>query len=92
LFPVDMLKLDKAFVAGLGNNARDTAIVQAVITLAHSLGMQVTAEGVESAAQLAQLQALGSQLGQGYYFARPLTEEGLDPFFGEEIACQPPVT
>jgi diguanylate cyclase (GGDEF)-like protein/PAS domain S-box-containing protein len=74
-FPVDVLKIDRTFVTGLGHDAEDTAIVQAIITLANTLGLHVTAEGVESAAQLAQLQALGCQLGQGYYFAKPLSCE-----------------
>jgi diguanylate cyclase (GGDEF)-like protein/PAS domain S-box-containing protein len=74
-FPVDVLKIDRTFVTGLGYDAEDTAIVQAIITLANTLGLHVTAEGVESAAQLAQLQALGCQLGQGYYFAKPLSCE-----------------
>jgi len=71
-FPVDVLKIDKSFVDGLGEDPEDTAIVQAIITLAHSLGMDVTAEGVETIEQSNQLQVLGCRLGQGYLFARPL--------------------
>jgi diguanylate cyclase (GGDEF)-like protein/PAS domain S-box-containing protein len=78
-FPVDTLKIDQAFVAGLGQNAEDTAIVQAVNTLAHTLGLSVTAEGVESAAVAMQLQQLGCDLGQGYYFARPLSSDLIEP-------------
>lgn len=74
-FPVDVLKIDKVFIAGLDNDAEDAAIVQAVITLAHTLGMQVIAEGVETSAQVTRLRALGCTYGQGYYFARPLTQE-----------------
>ena len=77
-FPLDMLKIDKAFVAGLGRDAEDTAIVGAVIALAHILGMQVTAEGVETAEQAHLLRELACELGQGYLFARPLTPEGLE--------------
>jgi diguanylate cyclase (GGDEF)-like protein/PAS domain S-box-containing protein len=76
-FPVDVLKVDKVFVAGLGRDPEDTAIVRAVITLSHTLGMKVTAEGVETAEQMAYLQSLGCELGQGYYFAKPLTPEAV---------------
>jgi EAL domain-containing protein (putative c-di-GMP-specific phosphodiesterase class I) len=71
-FPVDMLKVDKSFVDGLGENLEDTAIVEAVIRLAHALGLRTVAEGIETTGQLDQLRALGCELGQGYYFSRPL--------------------
>ena len=71
-FPVDTLKIDKSFVDGLGNDPESTAICNAVISLAQSLGMKVTAEGIETEQQLRQLQALGCDQGQGYYFSRPL--------------------
>jgi len=77
-FPVDTLKIDKAFVAGLGADPEDTAIVQAVVGLAHTLGLQVTAEGVETPEQVRQLSAFGCTLAQGYYFARPMSLEALD--------------
>ena len=77
-FPLDVLKIDKAFVAGLGRDTEDTAIVGAVIALAHILGMQVTAEGVETAEQAYLLREMACELGQGYLFARPLTPEGLE--------------
>lgn len=71
-FPVDTLKVDKSFVDGLGKDAESTAIVGAVISLAKSLGMRVTAEGIETAEQLAQLRTLGCDQGQGYFFSKPL--------------------
>ena len=77
-FPVDTLKIDKSFVDGLGNDAESTAIVNAVISLAQSLGMKVTAEGIETEQQLRQLQALGCDQGQGYYFSRPLGREAAE--------------
>jgi EAL domain-containing protein (putative c-di-GMP-specific phosphodiesterase class I) len=70
-FPVTVLKIDQAFVRGLGEDASDTAIVRSVIDLAHALGLVVVAEGVETAAQMAHLRALGCDLAQGYFFARP---------------------
>jgi diguanylate cyclase (GGDEF)-like protein len=77
-FPVDLLKIDKSFVDGVALNGHDTSIVQAVITLGHALGLTVIAEGVETPAQLNELRALGSELGQGYYFARPLSGDATD--------------
>jgi diguanylate cyclase (GGDEF)-like protein len=71
ILPVHTLKIDRSFIGGLGTDAEDTAIVAAIISLAHSLGLAVLAEGVENAVQLGALRDLGCDLGQGYYFARP---------------------
>ncbi len=71
-FPVDTLKIDQAFVAGLGADTDDTAIVGAVVGLARALGLAVVAEGVETTDQAAGLRRLGCTLAQGYHFARPL--------------------
>lgn len=71
-FPVDLVKIDRAFVAGLGMDPGDTAIVRSVVSLGHALGLKVVAEGVETAEQLEQLREMGCDLVQGYYFARPL--------------------
>jgi EAL domain-containing protein (putative c-di-GMP-specific phosphodiesterase class I) len=70
-FPVDIVKIDRSFVAGLGSDADDTEIVAAVVKLTHALRRRVVAEGVETAAQLAELRALGCDVAQGYYFGRP---------------------
>ena len=88
--PVDMLKIDRTFVAGLGQDAGDTAIVEAVITLARTLGLTVTAEGVERVEQLMQLRDLGCQLGQGYYFARPLPSAAVDALLADPGAALAP--
>jgi diguanylate cyclase (GGDEF)-like protein len=71
ILPVHTLKIDQSFIEGLGTDAEDTAIVAAIVSLAHSLGLAVLAEGVENAVQLNALRELGCDLGQGYYFARP---------------------
>jgi diguanylate cyclase (GGDEF)-like protein len=73
--PVHALKIDRSFVDGLGTEPEDSAIVAAVVHLGHALGLTVTAEGIETPVQLSELQALGCDLGQGYYFARPQPSE-----------------
>jgi diguanylate cyclase (GGDEF)-like protein/PAS domain S-box-containing protein len=70
-FPVDMLKIDGTFVAGLGREPQDASIAAAVISLAHALGLSTVAEGVETEQQLDVLRRLGCDLGQGHLFARP---------------------
>jgi len=71
-FPMDMVKIDKSFVDGLGEKPEDTAIVKAVISLARALGLRTVAEGIETSEQLERLRDLGCELGQGYYFSGAL--------------------
>ena len=71
-FPADVLKIDRSFVDGLGTDAGDSAIVAAVVRLAHRLELSVIAEGVETPEQLAHLRRLGCEHGQGYLWSRPL--------------------
>jgi EAL domain-containing protein (putative c-di-GMP-specific phosphodiesterase class I) len=87
-FPLDTLKIDKSFVQGLTAGAEDAAIAQAIIKMAHALGLSTVAEGVESADELARLQQLGCDLVQGFYFAAPLTAEAVDGLMraGREVA------
>ncbi len=70
-FPVESIKVDQSFVVGLGLEADDTSIVEAVVRLGHSLGLTVVAEGVETPLQLKRLRELGCDRGQGYLFGRP---------------------
>jgi diguanylate cyclase (GGDEF)-like protein len=70
-FPVDVLKIDRSFVNGLGNDLEDSAVVAAVISLADTLGFATVAEGVETALQRDCLVSLGCMRAQGYLFARP---------------------
>jgi diguanylate cyclase (GGDEF)-like protein len=74
-FPLDDLKIDKAFVKGLGQDAQDAAIVKLIVDLTHTIGMRAVAEGVETAEQLAALKELGCDLAQGYHFCEPLGSE-----------------
>ncbi len=75
--PVDALKLDPSYVAGLGSDPHDAAIAGAVIGLAHALGLQAVAEGVETREQLDALEALDCDLVQGYFFSRPLSANAM---------------
>ncbi|MBV9895524.1 MAG: EAL domain-containing protein [Chloroflexi bacterium] len=70
-FPFDALKIDRSFVDGLGQDQHDAAIVRSVVALARTLGLSVTAEGIETALQEAQVRSLGCELGQGFLFSRP---------------------
>jgi diguanylate cyclase (GGDEF)-like protein len=74
-FPLDALKIDKVFVDGVSKSQKDTAVVQLVIDLAHGVGIQAIAEGVETIEQLTQLRAMGCDQAQGYYFWKPLMGE-----------------
>lgn len=71
-FPIDTLKIDQSFIRELSRNSDDTAISTAIISLAHSLDLDVVAEGIETDEQLWILQELGCDIGQGYLFARPM--------------------
>lgn len=73
--PLDLLKLDSSFVRGLPENSEDVAITTTIIALAHSLGLRVIAEGVETEAQFNHLVELGCDLFQGYWLGRPLSAQ-----------------
>ena len=74
-YPIEILKVHRAFVAELGRHPEEPALAKAILQLARHLGMQTIAEGVENAAQVAALRALGCEYAQGYHFARPLTAD-----------------
>jgi EAL domain-containing protein (putative c-di-GMP-specific phosphodiesterase class I) len=76
-FPVDAVKVDRAFVDGLGTDPNDTALVAAIVALARALGLEVTAEGVETKDQLVSLKRLGCWRAQGFYLARPMPADAL---------------
>ena len=73
--PIDNLKIDQSFVALMKPAGESLEIVRSIITLAHSLGKQVIAEGVETGEQLALLRSLGCDYGQGYFFSKPMEPE-----------------
>ena len=75
--PVDKLKIDRSFVQPLGNDGRAEGVVQAMISMARTLGLSITGEGVETEQQLSALQTMGCDLGQGFLFDRPLNGEAV---------------
>ncbi|NET89662.1 MAG: EAL domain-containing protein [Kamptonema sp. SIO1D9] len=74
-FPLDTLKIDRSFILRLQENSEGTQIVQTIISLAHNLGIDVVAEGIETEEQLAKLIELECEFGQGYLFAKPISSQ-----------------
>ena len=83
--PVDDLKIDKSFIDGLGEDPVNDAIVRLIVDFAHTLGLKVTAEGVENERQVASLTAMKCDQAQGFYFSKPLPAEGA----GELVTTNP---
>ncbi len=81
-FPLGTLKIDRAFVSGLGPQG-DATLVQAIVAMAHALGMGTVAEGVETEEQLDRLNQLGCTLAQGFFLAKPMPAGDI-PDFGLE--------
>ena len=77
-FPVDALKIDRSFIDKMAKSNSDTEVVRAIISLAHTFGLDVVAEGIETVEQMGQLKSLGCQFGQGYLFSKPLNIEALE--------------
>jgi diguanylate cyclase (GGDEF)-like protein/PAS domain S-box-containing protein len=88
-FPIDVLKIDRAFLSNIGERRNAAAVVQAIVSLAHSMGMKVVAEGLETAEQLAFLQPLACDYGQGYLFSRPLPADAAERFLTTGSAAVP---
>jgi len=80
-FDIDYLKIDKSFVANLAPDSDDLALCEAIIVMAHKLGIKVIAEGVETAVQSDLLLAAGCDFGQGYFFSRPVKAEEFERLF-----------
>ncbi len=88
-FPIDKLKIDKTFIAGMGTHSDDASIVQAIVSLAHGLRLKVVAEGVETAEQLEALKAMGCDQYQGYYFSKAVPADEFELLLRKQIASQP---
>jgi diguanylate cyclase (GGDEF)-like protein/PAS domain S-box-containing protein len=74
-FPIDTLKIDRSFVSGIGSGSENASIVKTIVALAHNMGMDVTAEGVETREQMLHLQHLNCENAQGYLFSKPVVAE-----------------
>jgi len=88
-FRVDGLKIDRSFVSGEQRDGRGRAVVEALLMMARALGVRVTAEGIETAEQLAWLRQLGCDFGQGYLFARPGPPEAIERLFTQAQPLAP---
>jgi diguanylate cyclase (GGDEF)-like protein len=84
-FPLDVLKIDRSFVMGLGVDEENTEIVRAVLSLAQALGLEVVAEGVTRPEHVAILRELGCQYLQGFLFSRPLDESMAGRLYGDSV-------
>jgi EAL domain-containing protein (putative c-di-GMP-specific phosphodiesterase class I) len=85
--PIDTLKIDRSFVNGIERREKNLEITQTIINLAHSLKLDVIAEGVETQEQLDILRSLGCEYAQGYFFSRPLDEQAIVAFMTQSNAC-----
>ncbi|MEA2447046.1 MAG: hypothetical protein QOK47_683 [Actinomycetota bacterium] len=83
-FPMDILKIDRSFVDGLGRDVQSSSIAEAIVSLSHILGLTATAEGVETKAQLEDLRSLGCDFAQGFYFATPLDPKDVEKMVVEK--------
>ena len=76
-FPIDVIKIDRSFVASMSNGPDETALMQSILKLSDTLHLETVAEGIEDIGQLAQLRTLGADLGQGFLFAKPLAPDAI---------------
>jgi EAL domain-containing protein (putative c-di-GMP-specific phosphodiesterase class I) len=85
-FPVDVLKIDRAFISCMDTDLRTREIVRVIVMLAHGLGLKVVAEGIETQTQADMLKDIGCEMGQGYFYARPASAEKI----GQLLRNTPP--
>ncbi len=89
-FPIDVVKIDRSFISQMGTTGRDASIVTMIVGMAHTLGLDVVAEGVETQGQLDQLSSLGCGLAQGFLHARPAPPEIIEKWFDEPFVTAGP--
>jgi PAS domain S-box-containing protein len=89
-FPVDILKIDRSFVAGMNRDPETHEIVRIIVMLAHNLGLKVVAEGIEEKEQMAMLQELGCEFGQGYLFSKPASAEAIEQLLAIHHSAKAP--
>jgi EAL domain-containing protein (putative c-di-GMP-specific phosphodiesterase class I) len=88
-YAVDRIKIDRSFISQLGEDQTSSAIVQAMVTLAHAMGIEVTAEGVETEKQLAVLRDMGCNTIQGYLLSPPVDPDRTAALFAEGAVRAP---
>jgi diguanylate cyclase (GGDEF)-like protein/PAS domain S-box-containing protein len=81
-FPMDILKIDRSFVSRIEEAEGNLAILEAIVTLAHQLGMEVVAEGIQTAGQVKKIRSLGCEYGQGYLFSKPVPGDEAEDLIG----------
>jgi diguanylate cyclase (GGDEF)-like protein/PAS domain S-box-containing protein len=84
-FPINTIKIDRSFVSNMNSDEENFEIVKTIATLAHTLGMDVVAEGVETEAQMTHLKTLGCEYGQGYLFSKPVDAEAIESMLEKEV-------
>lgn len=89
-FPIDVIKIDKAFVRSSGGGPKNLALLRAIVGLGHSLGVEIVAEGIETQQQARFLEPLGCR-GQGYFFSKPVTGEEIQVMLGRRSGLRPEV-
>jgi PAS domain S-box-containing protein len=88
-FPVDILKIDRSFVSHMDNDAEARQITRLIIEFAHTVNLQVIAEGVETSTQVDHLKSLACEFGQGYFFSRPVDHHGVERLLAAAHGGQP---
>jgi EAL domain-containing protein (putative c-di-GMP-specific phosphodiesterase class I) len=88
--PVDKLKIDRSFVVAMGAGAEESALVRAIVTMGHLLGLTIVAEGIETEEQRHALKAAGSDLGQGYLLGRPVSAAVAEQWLVPDAAAVTP--
>jgi EAL domain-containing protein (putative c-di-GMP-specific phosphodiesterase class I) len=90
-FPVDSLKIDRSFIAGIDETRESTALMHTLVQLGRALGLETLAEGIEDPGQLARLQGENCDSGQGYLLGRPVEPDELERFLVDWDAAHPPI-
>jgi EAL domain-containing protein (putative c-di-GMP-specific phosphodiesterase class I) len=83
-FPIQILKIDQSFVRGMDSHDERRKILNAIVSLASSLGLELVAEGIELESQARQLEALGCEYGQGFYLGRPMAADAMSQLLDEQ--------
>ena len=86
-FPVDSLKIDRSFIAGMGKSPEGDTLIRTLIQLGKALKLETLAEGIEDEGQLAQLRGENCDVGQGYFFARPVAPEQIEEYLNPVVSA-----